>query len=101
MKKIHPKYYTDVKVTCACGATITTGSVLPGPIRVEICSQCHPFFTGEKKLVDTEGRVDKFERLRQEAKKYEAVNSKKTKKEEVVKTPVKRKSLREMLQEVK
>jgi large subunit ribosomal protein L31 len=56
---IHPTYYSDAKVTCACGAAFTTGSTEP-EIRVEICSECHPFFTGKQKLVDTAGRVDKF-----------------------------------------
>ncbi len=65
MKKgIHPDYTDECKVTCSCGATFIIGSTLP-ELKVEICSKCHPFYTGEQKLVDTEGRVDKF-RLRQE-----------------------------------
>lgn len=56
---IHPTWYNDAKVTCACGATFTTGSTLPA-IRVEICSQCHPLFTGQQKFVDTLGQVDRF-----------------------------------------
>ncbi len=56
---IHPTYYSDAIVTCACGNTFTTGSVKQ-QISVEICSACHPFFTGEMKYVDTAGRVDKF-----------------------------------------
>jgi len=67
MKKgIHPKYYDQAKVTCTCGNTFTTGSTLP-EIEVEICSQCHPFFTGETKYLDTEGRIEKFERKRKMA----------------------------------
>jgi large subunit ribosomal protein L31 len=58
---IHPAY-TEVKVSCACGHTFLTRSTHKGDIRVEICSSCHPFFTGRQKLVDTAGRVDKFER---------------------------------------
>ena len=59
MKKgIHPEY-NECKVTCACGATFTTGSVKK-EMRVDICSKCHPFFTGKQKLVDTGGRVDRF-----------------------------------------
>jgi large subunit ribosomal protein L31 len=58
-KDIHPKYYTDCKVTCACGNTFTTGSTMP-EIRVELCSQCHPFYTGKQKFVDTARRVEKF-----------------------------------------
>jgi len=57
---IHPNYHT-VKVICACGNTFETGSTVAGnEIRVEICSKCHPYFTGKQKLVDTSGRVDKF-----------------------------------------
>ena len=58
---IHPAY-EEVNVICACGHTFKTRSTHKGDIRVEICSQCHPFFTGKQKLVDTAGRVDKFER---------------------------------------
>lgn len=57
--EIHPKYYPDAKVTCACGNTWTTGSTQP-EIRVDICSNCHPFYTGEQRIVDTEGQVDRF-----------------------------------------
>ena len=57
---IHPKYGT-CKVTCACGNTFETGSV-KDEIRVEICSKCHPFYTGKQKLVDTGGRVDRFKK---------------------------------------
>ena len=57
---IHPTYYTDTKVTCACGNTWTTGSTRK-EIRVEICSKCHPFFSGEaQRIVDIEGQVDRF-----------------------------------------
>jgi large subunit ribosomal protein L31 len=61
---IHPKYEL-VKVVCACGATFTTrstGGDRSGELHAEICSSCHPFFTGRQKLVDTEGRVDRFQR---------------------------------------
>lgn len=57
---IHPKYHTDAKILCACGATYTVGSTEP-EIHVEICSKCHPFYTGKQKLVDTARRVEKFE----------------------------------------
>lgn len=57
---IHPKYGKAV-IRCACGETIETGSTKE-ELRVEICSQCHPFFTGKQKLVDTGGRVDKFKK---------------------------------------
>ncbi len=59
MKKgIHPQYML-AQVVCACGNTFATGSTKP-LIRVEVCSRCHPFFTGEKRLVDTQGRVERF-----------------------------------------
>lgn len=58
---IHPAY-DEVKVVCACGSTFPTRSTHKGDIRVEICSSCHPFFTGRQKLIDTEGRVDRFQK---------------------------------------
>jgi large subunit ribosomal protein L31 len=57
-KDIHPKYM-DCKVTCGCGNTFTTRSTVP-ELRIEICSACHPFYSGKQKFVDTAGRVDKF-----------------------------------------
>ena len=57
--KGHPKWYPEAKVTCACGAQFTTGSTMK-QINVEICSNCHPLYTGQQKFVDTAGRVDKF-----------------------------------------
>lgn len=71
-KSIHPTYYEKVEFVCACGNKIITGSTLPGPVRVEICSHCHPFFTGEKKLVDSEGRVDRYKRQVRQAEKVRA-----------------------------
>lgn len=59
---IHPAYTHDAKVTCACGNAFTTGSTL-SEIHVEICSNCHPFYTGKQKLIDTAGRVDRFKRM--------------------------------------
>lgn len=56
---IHPDY-TEVKVSCACGNSFTTRSTLGSDLNVEICSSCHPFFTGKQKMVDTAGRVGKF-----------------------------------------
>jgi len=59
--KIHPKYYTDATVTCSCGNTFTIGSTRK-TLKVELCSKCHPFFTGERRMVDTAGRVERFKR---------------------------------------
>jgi len=67
-EKIHPKWYPEARVHCACGSTFTTGSTLP-EISVEICAACHPLFTGQQKLVDTAGRVDKFNQRAAAAKK--------------------------------
>ncbi|KKT77584.1 MAG: 50S ribosomal protein L31 [Parcubacteria group bacterium GW2011_GWF2_44_8] len=74
----HPKYNEKSTIKCACGATFAAGSTQES-ISVEICSQCHPFFTGKQKLVDTAGRVDKFKarmqasaKLKQEATKRSA-----------------------------
>ena len=57
---IHPKYF-QTQVVCSCGNTYTTGSTKPD-LKVEICSACHPFFTGEQRIVDTEGRVERLRR---------------------------------------
>jgi len=59
-QNIHPKWYPEAKVTCACGNTFTVGSTKE-EIHVEICSACHPFFTGQTKYVDTMGRIEKFQ----------------------------------------
>jgi len=71
-KKIHPPYY-DTTVTCACGETFVTGSTVK-EMKVEICSKCHPYFTGKQKFVDTAGRVERFQKRLSKARK-----SKKTK----------------------
>jgi large subunit ribosomal protein L31 len=56
---IHPKYFEQAKVTCACGAEFTVGSAQK-ELNIEICSQCHPLFTGQEKVMDTAGRMEKF-----------------------------------------
>ncbi|MBI5152584.1 50S ribosomal protein L31 [Candidatus Peregrinibacteria bacterium] len=58
-KDIHPKYYENVIMTCSCGAKFVAGSTKEN-VKTELCSACHPFFTGQTKLIDTAGRVDKF-----------------------------------------
>ncbi len=60
-KDIHPKYYPNAQVICSCGNTWTTGSTQP-ILRTDLCSKCHPFFTGEQRIVDTAGQVDRFMR---------------------------------------
>jgi len=59
-ENIHPKYF-NAKVTCACGNTFETGSTKP-ELRVDICSKCHPFYTGKQKIIDTGGRVERFKK---------------------------------------
>jgi large subunit ribosomal protein L31 len=81
-EKIHPKWYPDARVHCACGSTFTTGSTLK-EIAVEICSACHPLFTGQQKFVDTAGRVDKFnQRVAAANKKKAEADERKRKKSE-------------------
>lgn len=64
MKKgVHPAYNTKTKATCACGAVYEIGSTME-EIRMEICSNCHPFYTGNEKIMDTAGRVDRFNKRR-------------------------------------
>jgi large subunit ribosomal protein L31 len=58
---IHPTYYPNAKVICSCGATWTTGSTIP-EIRTDVCSSCHPYYTGQQRIVDTAGQVDRFMR---------------------------------------
>lgn len=58
-KKIHPKFNTKIKANCACGASFYVGSTLD-EIKIEICSYCHPFYTGNEKIIDTAGRVERF-----------------------------------------
>src|SRR5512135_237980 len=98
---IHPQWYDEAKVICACGNTFTVGATKP-EIRVEICSKCHPFYTGEMKFVDTLGRVERFQKKQETAKSYATVLAEKRKKkaerDEQARTP---KSLKEMLMGLK
>ena len=66
---IHPTYYPDAQVICACGNTWTTGSTKK-VIHTDVCSKCHPFFTGEQRIVDSEGQVDRFYRKLQARQQY-------------------------------
>jgi len=81
-KDIHPQYFNEAKVTCACGNTFTIGSTVE-KIDVEICSNCHPFYTGVEKVVDTAGRVEKFRARKAAAKEdVKARHEKKAEKRE-------------------
>jgi len=75
-KDIHPKYYNKTKVRCACGNTFEIGSTKEF-LEIEICSHCHPFYTGKEKIVDVMGRVEKFKK---KMAKKEEIEAKKTKK---------------------
>lgn len=68
---IHPQWYPQAWVICACGNTFTTGSTVP-EIRVDICSNCHPLFTGQAKLVDTLGQVERFQKRTEASKQKQA-----------------------------
>jgi large subunit ribosomal protein L31 len=71
-KDIHPEYYPEAVVRCACGNTWTTGSTVP-EVRTDVCSACHPFFTGEQRIVDSEGRVDRFYRRLEQARQMQGM----------------------------
>lgn len=78
-QSIHPNWNKEAKVACACGSSFITGSTLP-QIRVEICSSCHPLFTGQQKFVDTLGQVDRF------VKKTEAAKAKQEERQKILET---------------
>jgi large subunit ribosomal protein L31 len=77
-KNIHPQYFPEAKIICACGNVITTGSVKK-EMKVEVCSACHPFYTGKKRLVDTTGRVDRFKKRMEKSEQLLAEKLKRTK----------------------
>lgn len=94
---IHPQWYPEALVSCACGNTFKIGSIKQN-ITVEICYKCHPFFTGEMKYVDTLGRVEKFQKKQEKAKESIAkITAKKQKLKEKKQETKHPKSLREML----
>ncbi len=81
-KDIHPKYNIKTKATCVCGAVFEVGSTI-AEIKVEICSQCHPFYTGNEKIMDTAGRVERFKKrqaLAEKSKKAKKLVKSKSKK---------------------
>src|SRR5260221_5050319 len=94
---IHPTWYPEAKIICACGNTFTNGETKP-ELRVEICSHCRPFFTGEMKYVDTLGRVERFQQKQQQAKAQAGALAQKRKKKEERQEQLRNpKSLKEML----
>ncbi|MBI2036646.1 50S ribosomal protein L31 [Candidatus Microgenomates bacterium] len=90
---IHPPYFPQAQVVCACGNTFNVGSTKP-EIHVQLCYNCHPFYTGQQRFVDAASLIDKFEKKRREAKPLKT----KTAKEEEDSQP---KTLKEMLMQIK
>lgn len=94
--KIHPEWYPEAQVSCACGASFVVGAAKP-TIRVDICSNCHPFFTGEMKFIDTMGRVERFQKKQEAAKKLDYKSKKKRKAEAAASQQKQPQSLKDML----
>lgn len=91
---LHPTYYDEAKVVCSCGNTFTVGATVP-EIHVELCSNCHPFYTGQQRFVDTASRIDKFRKKIEVAKnKPLKAKKQKTEKDDAEEGPL---TLREML----
>lgn len=95
---LHPVWYKDAKVTCACGNSFTTGSTV-NTIRVELCNACHPFYTGTQKFVDTLGQVDKFVKKTaiSKVKQIERTKILEARKSKVIKRTTERPSLKDLL----
>lgn len=109
MKKgIHPEYNHNLKITCSCGNSFVTGSTLmDDSITVEICSKCHPFYTGEQKIVDTDNLVKKFEERVEKSKKMsftskrEKMEKRRKKSQEASSKPTSTLTLKDMLENAK
>ena len=76
-KDIHPEYFPEAQVICACGNTWTTGST-KSEIHTDVCSACHPFFTGEQRIVDSEGHVERFIRRLERSREFQAAQTEAT-----------------------
>jgi large subunit ribosomal protein L31 len=107
-KDIHPKYNNQLQITCSCGNSFVTGSTLEqDSITIEICSKCHPFYTGEQKIVDTDNLVRKFEERVAKSKtlsfksKKEKMEKRRKKIEEAGSKPASTLTLRDMLENAK
>jgi len=84
--KIHPKYYSEARVICSCGNTFTTGATVP-EIRTDVCSVCHPFYTGEQRIVDTAGQVERFmRRLEKKADEPQPKRRRRAAKKKIIET---------------
>ena len=107
-KDIHPQYNSNLVVTCSCGNSFTTGSTLQDDsVTIDICSKCHPFYTGEQKIVDTDNVVRKFEERLEKSKKMsfsskkEKMDKRRAKMENLSSKPATTLSLRDMLENAK
>lgn len=107
-KDLHPKYNNELKITCSCGNSFITGSTLmEESVSVDICSKCHPFYTGEQKIVDTDNVVRKFEERLEKSKKMSFTSKKekmarrRAKMEQISSSPATALSLRDMLANAK
>ncbi|HOZ44449.1 50S ribosomal protein L31 [Candidatus Dojkabacteria bacterium] len=107
-KDLHPKYNNELKITCSCGNSFVTGSTLmEESVSVDICSKCHPFYTGEQKIVDTDNVVRKFEERLEKSKKMSFTSKKekmarrRAKMEQMSSSPATALSLRDMLANAK
>lgn len=88
-KNIHPKYYSDAKITCSCGNIIETGSTV-SEMKIEICGACHPLYTGKKKEMGTTGRVDRFKKLAEKAAVKKSTATKKKERPTKTKAEIKK-----------
>lgn len=79
---IHPKYFTQATISCACGAVLETGSTVE-TMHTEICALCHPLYTGKKKVIDTTGRVDRFKKMTEKSQAKQVARKKAPKAKEV------------------
>lgn len=98
--QIHPPYYPEAKVRCACGATYTIGSTQP-TLEVEICASCHPFFTGQEKVIDIAGKVERFKQRRAQKAEIAATRGGKKQKTQKRKTQLTEKLRRKIARESK
>ncbi len=97
-KDTHPNYYPKAKIKCACGAVLETGSTQE-KIETEICSMCHPYFTGDKKVIDTAGRMERFQKITEKSDKVRKALKKSAK--PVKKTKVLKSSAKKNLSSIK
>lgn len=93
---IHPQYYPQARIICVCGATFTTGSTRE-EVHVQLCSNCHPFYTGQQRFVDSASLIDKFEKKRKEAR----LDSRKARQAKPEKEDTGPRTLKEMLMQIK